>query len=245
LNVAIRSRLSSRFRRAGAAGVAAAAIAGCGAAHAASGPAHTSTAPASTGHASAVAKKPSAADARINRLVATIKVRYQEQVHGPHSIRVLQQVASDPTLLRLLAQSNLGAARSYIHSQYWRVWYHWHVSRMRIMRGSRTLSTEGVPFVIPAVHTTLKGSGGRDLGTLYVSMQDEIGIVRLMHREYPVQLVIRGSHGEVRASMHAAGVAKLPSTGTVKLGAQRYLVRSFGEPAWGGETVTIWVLMKG
>jgi hypothetical protein len=66
-----------------------------------------------------------------------------------------------------------------------------------------------------------------------------------MHRDYPVQVVIRGSHGEVRASMHAAGVTKLPSTGTVKLGGLRYLVRSFREPAWGGETVTIWILMKG
>jgi hypothetical protein len=28
------------------------------------------------------------------------------------------------------------------------------------------------------------------------------------------------------------------------LGGHRYLVRSFHEPAWDGEPVTIWILMK-
>jgi hypothetical protein len=234
----------NRFGTAGAVALAAAAVAGCGAADASSGATHA----AATQTAAAVAKvtkKPSGAQAKIDRLLPTIEARYQDQIHGPHAIQVLHQLARDPTLLRLLAQPNLGAARSYIHSQYWNVWYHWHVSRMRVMRGSQNISEQGVPFVIPTVHTTLRGAGGRNLGTVYVSMQDEIGFVRLMHREYPVQVVIRGSRGELRTSMYSAASVKLPATGTVKLGGHRYLVRSFHEPAWGGETVTIWILMKG
>jgi hypothetical protein len=92
---------------------------------------------------------------------------------------------------------------------------------------------------------TLRGANGRNLGTLYVSMQDEIGFVRLMHRDLPVQVVIRGRSGQLRTSMHSAAFVKLPATGGVQLGGHRYLVRSFQERAWGGEPVTIWILMKG
>jgi hypothetical protein len=245
--------LFDRFGKAGLVVLAAAAFAGCGAAQASSGSTQTTTThtTATTSTTTAVAatttkkKKPSAADRKIDSLLPTIETRYQEQVHGPAAVQALHSLATDPTLLRLLAEPNLSAARSYIHTQYWGIWYHWHVSRMRIMRGSQTISTQGVPFVLPTIHTTMHAADGRSLGTVYVSMQDEIGFVRLMHREYPVQVVIRGSGGELRTSMYSAAFAKLPSSGSVRLGGQSYVVRSFHEPAWGGETVTIWILMRG
>jgi hypothetical protein len=91
----------------------------------------------------------------------------------------------------------------------------------------------------------LHAPGGRAVGMLQVSMQDEIGFVRLMHRRYPVQVVIRGrGPSHLRASMRAAGVAKLPARGRVSLGGSPYVVRSFHEQAWDGEPVTIWLLMK-
>jgi hypothetical protein len=115
---------------------------------------------------------------------------------------------------------------------------------MRIMQGSRVVSEQGVPFCLPAASMTLRGTNGRNLGTLYVSMQDEIGFVRLMHRDFPVQVVIRGRSGRLRTSMHAAALVRLPAGGSAELGGRRYLVRSFHEKAWEGEPVTIWILMK-
>jgi hypothetical protein len=158
---------------------------------------------------------------------------------------VLHRLGADPNLLRLLASGNPGSVRAYVSQQYPRTWYHWHVSRMRIGRGSQVVSEVGVRFVLPASQMALRGSGGRTLGTLRVSMQDEIGFVRLMHRRYHVHVVIRGRGPKhLRASMRAAGLAKLPATGSVVLSGRRYLVRSFQEPAWDGEGVTIWILMK-
>jgi hypothetical protein len=118
---------------------------------------------------------------------------------------------------------------------------------MKIVQGSRLVSELGVPFVVPASHMTLRGTGGRNLGTLYVSMQDEIGFVRLMHALYPkLQLVIRSHRThQLRTSMYSAAYVKLPSSGTVTIGQSRYLVRSFQEKDWAGEGVTIWLLMQG
>jgi hypothetical protein len=45
--------------------------------------------------------------------------------------------------------------------------------------------------------------------------------------------------------MYSAAFVKLPSRGTVRISGSRYLVRSFHEKDWGGERVTIWLLMKG
>jgi hypothetical protein len=76
-------------------------------------------------------------------------------------------------------------------------------------------------------------------------MQDEIGIVRLVHRHHPdVQVVIRG-HSQLRASMRAAALVRLPSSGSVSIGGQRWLVRSFKERSWEDGPVTVWILRRG
>jgi hypothetical protein len=179
----------------------------------------------------------------VDRITAEARAAYTEQVSGSHSLAVLHRLGADPTLLRLLARGNAASVRAYVSQQYPRTWYHWHVSRMRISQGSKVVSEVGVPFVLPASQMTLRGTGGRTAGTLQVSMQDEIGFVRLMHRRYSVNVVIRG-RTELRASDRAAGLAKLPATGSIALGGHRYNVRSFHELAWDREPVTIWILMK-
>jgi hypothetical protein len=178
-------------------------------------------------------------------MTAVARAQYTGEVSGSRSIAVLHKVGADPTLLGFLQSGQLGAARAYVARVYPQTWYHWHVSRLRITQGSRLVTEVGVPFVLPASQMTLH-KGGRPVGTLKVSMQDEIGFVRLMHRRNPaVDVVLRGrGRSHLRTSMHAAALVKLPATGSVSIGAHRYLVRSFNEPAWNGEPVTIWILMK-
>ena len=226
------------FTKLGAVGLAAAAIAGCGMATASS---------TTTGTVTKQARKPSAAAKKIDANLVRAKEVYANQVSGPHSIQTLHRLGSDATLLSLLSQGNLSAARSYIKTEYWKVWYHWHVSRMKITRGSRVISEQGVVFAMPASHMTLRGTGGRNLGTLYVSMQDEIGMVRLFHRMHPqVQVVIRSKKThQLRTSMYSAAFAKLPTSGSLKIHGLRYLVRSFPNKNWNGEPITVWILMRG
>jgi hypothetical protein len=179
-------------------------------------------------------------------MTAVARAVYAGQVGGAHSLAVLHKVGADRTLLRLLGSVQVSAARTYVAQKFPRVWYHWHVSRMRVSQGSQTVTEIGVPFVLPPSQMVLRGSGGRAVGTLQVSMQDEIGFVRLMHRRYPsVQAILRGQGpSHLRTSMHAAAGVKLPASGSVSIGGRRYLVRSFKEPSWDGGNVTIWILMK-
>jgi hypothetical protein len=240
--------LLGRAGRTGAAAATVVVIAGCGAAVASSGaPRATTAAARSVAATKPVTRKPSRAAARIDSLTAIAKQHYAGEVSGQHTIQTLHSLGSDATLLRLLGSRDLTAARAYIARMYPDVWYHWHVSRMKIVQGSRLVSELGVPFVIPASHMTLRGPNGRNVGTLYVSMQDEIGFERLMHRIYPkLQLVIRSQRShQLRTSMYSAAFVKLPASGTVRISGQRYLVRSFHEKDWSGEPVTIWLLMKG
>jgi hypothetical protein len=181
----------------------------------------------------------------IDQLSAVARRQYAAEVHGGVAIGTARRVARDPALLRTLESGNVAATQAYVRRQFPAVWYHWHVSRMRIRKGSSVVVETGVPFVVAPTTIPLRSSSGRTLGTLEVSIQDEIGFVRFMHRNYPVDVVVRGTGAaDVRSSLPAATHANLPSSGPVTIAGRRYLSRSFHETAWNGEPVTVWILTK-
>lgn len=179
------------------------------------------------------------------RIEAVAQRQYSLEIHGGAAFAALHLVGRDRTLLRLLRSGNVNATRAYVQREFAAVWYHRHVSRMRIMRGSRVVVEAGVPFVVAPVQMTLRGPGGQDLGTLQVSIQDEIGFVRLIHRHHPVDVVVRGQRGQVETSLPAAARVRLPANGAVTIAGQRFHVRSFREMAWNHEPVTVSILMRG
>jgi hypothetical protein len=196
-------------------------------------------------HRLTAAPRASAAAAGSSSLTAVARHEYASEVSGPATLSALHRVGRDQTLLRDLRSGNLSATRAYVQRQFPAVWYHWHVARMRILQGSRVVVETGVPFAVAPAQMTLHGTGGRTLGTLQVSIQDEIGFVRLIHRHHPVDVVVRGQGaGHVRSSLAAATQVKLPSTGTVTIAGLRYRVSSFHETAWGNEPVTVSILQR-
>jgi hypothetical protein len=181
-----------------------------------------------------------------SRLTAIARRQYRLEVHGGATFSALHRVARDPTLLRTLRSGNLSVTRAYVQREFTAVWYHWHVARMRILKGSRVVAEVGVPFAVAPAQMTLHGAGGRALGRLQVSIQDVIGFVKLIHRHYPVDVVVRGrAAGHVRSSLPAATQVKLPSSGSVTIAGRRYRVSSFHQTAWGNEPVTVWILQRG
>jgi hypothetical protein len=181
----------------------------------------------------------------IDRLTAIARRRYAVEVNGAVAIATTRRVGRDPRLLQALQSGNVAATQAYVRRQFPAIWYHWHVSRMRIRKGSALVVETGVPFVVAPSQVTLRGSGGRPWGTLEVSVQDVIGFVRFMHRNYPVDVVVRGrGAAHVRSSLPAATNAKLPSRGPVTIAGRRYDVRSFQQTAWGSEPVTVRILTK-
>jgi hypothetical protein len=189
---------------------------------------------------------PTRAITAIDRLTAVAKQQYATEVHGGQAHAAMRRVARDPALLSALRSGDLTRVRAYVRQEFDRVWYHWHVSRMRIYRGTNMVVDVGVPFVVAPSQMALPDAGGRSRGTLQVSIQDVIGFVRYMHRNYPVDVVVRGrGAAHVRTSLPAALDARLPDWGTATVSGTRYHVRSFMQTALGREPVKVWILQRG
>jgi hypothetical protein len=196
--------------------------------------------------AAAGAALPAAAGAATPADVTAIARRqYSLETHGGAAFAALHRVARDPTLLALLRTGNTTATRAYVAREFAAVWYHLHVSRVRVLRGARIVAETGVAFTVAPAQMALR-AGGRVVGTLQVSIQDEIGFVRFMHRNYGVEVVVRGRvPGHVRTSLPAAANVSLPAAGSVRVAGVRFRVSSFPERAWNGEPVTVSILQRG
>jgi hypothetical protein len=204
--------------------------------------------PAAIGVGAPAAAAPAAApaaSANIDRLLVQARRRYGEEVHGSAVHLEVRRVAADPAVRRMLQAGDVTGLRSYVDNRFSAVWYHQHLSHLRIMRGSGVLVDVGVPFVVAPATQTLRGTHGRALATLEVSIQDVVGYVRYMHRNFPVDVVARGQGvGHVKTSLPAAANVNLPARGTVTIAGRRYVVRSFHTRAMAAEPLTIWILAK-
>jgi len=159
---------------------------------------------------------------------------------------LVRRIAHDQGLRQALASNDVAALRSFVRLRFGSVWYHLHASRLRIVRGSRILVDIGVPFVVAPATAVLRDNSGRALGTLEVSIQDVIGFVRFLHRNYHVDVVTRGiGNAHVRSSLPAALKVRLPRRGIQVIAGKRYRVRSFTRKALNNERVRVWILMRG
>jgi hypothetical protein len=171
--------------------------------------------------------------------------RYLDEVEGSIAHGTLARLANDSGLIAALRSGNRARLRSYVAAEYRPVWYHWHVSFMRIARGSTTLAEAGVPFVVPGPQRTLRDHAGHAIATLQISVQDVIGFVRLNKRLDGLDTVVRGrGASHVRTSLPAALSVHLPGQGSVTISGRRYKVTSFAEKAWGDEPVRVWILQR-
>ena len=176
-------------------------------------------------------------------LISPYEARYTSEASGAAAHATLSRLAHDPGLLAAVRSGSNTRIRSYVDSRFRPVWYHWHVSRMRITRGNTTVIETGVPFVVNGPTTTLHDAHGHAIAQLQISIQDVIGFVRLNTRHGDVNTVVRG-HGsaDVRTSLPGALTVKLPSSGTVTVAGHRYDVGSFHETGWRGEPLQVWIL---
>lgn len=190
----------------------------------------------------AVVTRPS----RMDRLVAAARRRYGEEVHGVAVHAKLRRIAQDATLRRTLRSGNAASVQAYVRRQFNGPWYHQHVSRVRIVQGSRVVADAGVPFVVAPSRRVMRGPNGRSLGTLEVSIQDVVGYVKYMRRNLGIDSVVRGTGaGHVKASIPGTETMQLPQRGTATIAGRRYLVRMFHTKGFGGEPLSVWVLARG
>jgi hypothetical protein len=168
--------------------------------------------------------------------------RFRIESRGSAIHADLRYIAHDHVLLNALSSGNLAAARAEVgrlqHSQIVK-----HVTRIRLLRGSRVL-VDGWPssFDVAGSERELRDRRGRSLGRVQITIQDIIGFIKLEHRLDRTEVVVRSASGRVRTLLPAAQRLLLAPAGCARVGARRYMVRSFKQTGFLGEPLTIWLL---
>jgi hypothetical protein len=166
------------------------------------------------------------------------KRRYITEARGAVIHADLRQIASDPVLLGALSAGNLNSALAEANRQLVR-----HVVQIRVLRGSRVLvDANPTSFDVGGSGMELHARNGRNLGRLQITVQDVIGFIKLIHKLNAADVVVRGTHEQVRTSLPAAATLSLPRSGCTQIRGSRYVVNSFNETSFSGEPLTIWVL---
>ena len=104
---------------------------------------------------------------------------YADELSGRETLADEAHVRESKALLSALSSGNAAA----IHSAVAAIVYtpHWHIVRLRVLRGSHVLADVGGPYVISPVTGALE-LHGRTLGKYVMSVQDDTGYVKLVSR---------------------------------------------------------------
>ena len=211
--------------------IAALLAAGCGAAARSATRAATAT-PAATPGADA-----GAAQVRADAFATVAARLYREEAAGPAGIRNATRIARDPAIVAALRSGDRARLRAAaLHELFLPVK---HVVRIRVVRGRRTLVDVGGTFVAGAESAPVPGG----LGRVEVSMQDVLGLTKLVSRFTGAQIVVHGRPGHVIASTPAIQDVRMPASGQVTVGGRPWVVRTIARTGFGGEPLRISVLI--
>lgn len=151
-----------------------------------------------------------------------------------------RQVETYEPLLRALAEGNRVAVGEAVTSL---VFSHTHVVRLRVSSGGRVLADVGGPLILAPVSGTLR-RGGRTLGHYVLSVQDDLGYVKLETRFIGVPVLLReGSHTLPVAGALSSAPARIPDVGPVTLFGAPHEAFSFAATAFPSGALRISLLV--
>jgi hypothetical protein len=149
---------------------------------------------------------------------------YQNELSSSEVFADKRQVEGFSPLLSAVASGNRSAVREAVTSL---VFSHTHVVRLRVTRGGEVLADVGGPEILAPVSGTLR-FGGRTVGHYVLSVQDDLGYVKLVTRFIGVPLVLReGAHTVPVAGALDPGPASIPARGPVNYRGGTYEAYSF------------------
>jgi hypothetical protein len=234
--------------RTSAAAVLATALSACGAsAQGTSGTAPSSAhAPAriaASSQAPAIARSPCGAAAAevLARTAGTVATRiYAGELSGFETQSDRSQVEHFAPLLAAVAGGERAAVNAAVNSL---VFSHTHVVRLRVTRAGAVLADVGGPYILAPVGGTLRFRG-RPVGRYLLSVQDDLGYVKLATRFIGAPIVLRtGSHTVPVEGVVAPGPASIPDHGPVSYRNTPYEAFSFNASAFPSGPLRISLLL--
>jgi hypothetical protein len=145
---------------------------------------------------------------------------YAEELGGEETRLDAARVRSYGPLLTALERGETAAVAAAVHALVYKP--HWHIVRLRVLRGSRVLADVGGPHVTAPITGALRAHG-RTLGRYVVSVQDDLGYVKLVTHFIGVPIDIYQGGALVMGTLSGAHAA--PGNGAhVEIAGRPYLV---------------------
>jgi hypothetical protein len=151
-----------------------------------------------------------------------------------------RQVETNQPLLTAVASGNRAAIQSAVTAL---VFSGTHIVRLRVTAGAGVLADVGGPYIIAPVGGSLR-TGGRTVGRYVLSVQDDLGYVKLEQRFIGAPLLLRTGGGRipVEGTLPDAA-ASLPRDGTVSYHGQVLQAVSFTARAFPASALNVTLLL--
>ncbi len=182
-----------------------------------------------------------AADETLARTVGLVAARiYNKELASAEVFADKRQVEGFGPLLSALESGDREAIDRAVMSL---VYSHTHVVRLRVTRGSSALADVGGPHIIAPVGGTLRRNG-KTLGHYVLSVQDDLGYVKLVSRFIGVPLVLsqRARALPIEGAVSPAP-PHLPTHGRVRYRGATFQAFSFPAEAFPAGTLRVSLLV--
>jgi hypothetical protein len=178
-----------------------------------------------------------AAAAELGHSVGEVATRiYGAELSSSETESDQRQVEGYGPLLSAVASASSGAIEAAVTSL---VYSHTHIVRLRITKGSTVLADVGGPYILAPVSGSLR-LNGRTIAHYVLSVQDDLGYVKLVTRFLGVPLTMRvGSRQLPVEGLLAPGVASIPAEGPLTYRHIHYEAFSFNARSFPGGPLRI------
>ncbi len=184
-------------------------------------------------------------DTTVNTLRRIAQRIYTDEIAGGSTREQLRRVQSDRALLEAVARREPAATERAIHAL-----LNHHIVRLRASSGGQLLADVGGPYVLAPVSAPLR-LGGRTIGSVVLSIQDDEGYLRLTRRLAGLAVLMymnlsSGPQQLVKDSlgpMPGPALASVPASGTYRYRGRSFRVFTIHATAFPSGPLTIRVLV--
>jgi hypothetical protein len=155
---------------------------------------------------------------------------------GKRTLTQVRRVQHDPALLAAVARRDPTAARAAVQAL-----LNQHVVRLRVSTGGRALADVGGPFVLAPVTAPLR-VGGRTIGSLVLSIQDDEGYKRLAQRLAGLDVLMYMGSRLVKSTI-GPSPGPIPTSGRLSRAGKSYRAYTFNGKAFPSGPLRITVLI--
>lgn len=165
---------------------------------------------------------------------------YKAEMHSSEVSADVAHITGSRELLNAMASANGAAAYAAVHTIVYTP--RWHIVRLRVVKNGRVLADVGGPDIIAPVSGALKLKG-RVVGSFVMSVQDDLGYVKLVSRfiGVPIDLYRNGSF--VMGTLQPAPSS--PTTGAqVTVAGHKYQARVLDTHAFPSGTLRVALFVR-